>query len=141
MLNDEPKYDAFIAYSRASDQLVATKLRRSLSLFAKAWYASRALRIFLDQTQLAATPNLWASIEQTLHESRYLILLASPGSASSLWVNREVSKFVEERGADKVLIVLTGGTLEWDSKRGRSRIVRTPSLRRYITHSLTNHGG
>jgi hypothetical protein len=74
----------------------------------------RALRVFRDTTSLAATPELWPTIERALERSRYFMLLASPESAASAWVEREVAWWREHRDADSLLIVLTGGALGWD---------------------------
>ena len=45
--------------------------------------------IFRDQTSLAANPDLYATIERELRDSRHFVLLASPGAAQSPWVGRE----------------------------------------------------
>ena len=70
--------------------------------------------MFRDTTSLAATPELWPTIERALERSRFFILLASPESAASAWVEREVAWWREHRGVDSLLIVLTGGALVWD---------------------------
>jgi len=69
---------------------------------------------FATTTSLAATPALWPTIERALERTRYFILLASPESAASGWVEREVAWWREHRSADSLLIVLTGGGLVWD---------------------------
>ena len=76
-------YDAFISYSHAKDKPVAAALQSVMQKLGKPWYKRRALRIFRDDTSLAATPELWPSIEQALGQSRYLIVLASPQFAAS----------------------------------------------------------
>ena len=72
------RYDGFISYSHAVDGRLAPALQRGLQRFAKPWYRARALRIFRDETSLAATPELWATIEEALDSSKNFILLASP---------------------------------------------------------------
>ncbi|MGH8772588.1 MAG: hypothetical protein ACREV2_15650 [Burkholderiales bacterium] len=68
--------------------------------------------MFRDKTGLAATPELWASIEQALAESEYFLLLASPAAAASPWVQREVSWWLaKRRSVDQLFIVLTDGDL------------------------------
>ena len=74
--------------------------------------------MFRDDTSLSATPSLWPSIERALAQSRYLILLASPEAAASPWVGKEVAYWLEHKGADTLLIALTGGTLAWDATAG-----------------------
>ncbi|MGH6769261.1 MAG: TIR domain-containing protein [Xanthobacteraceae bacterium] len=111
-------YDAFISYSHAKDKAIAAELQAVKQKLGKPWYRRRALRIFRDDTSLAATPQLWSSIEGALSESRYFVLLASPESASSQWVAKEVSYWIENKGVDTLLIALTDGTLAWDEENG-----------------------
>jgi WD40 repeat protein len=107
-------YRAFLSYSHAVDQRLAPALQSALHRFAKPWYRMRALRVFRDTTSLAANPALWPAIERALADSEYFLLLASPESAGSAWVEREVEWWLSHRPADRLLIVLTGGTLVWD---------------------------
>jgi tetratricopeptide (TPR) repeat protein len=74
--------------------------------------------VFRDDTSLSATPSLWPSIEQALGQSRFLILLASPEAAASPWVGKEISYWLEHKGADSLLIALTDGALVWDNALG-----------------------
>jgi WD40 repeat protein len=62
---------------------------------------------------LAVSPHLWASIASALEESDYLILLASPDSAASPWVNREIEHWIAHKSRDHILPVLTEGELSW----------------------------
>src|SRR5579864_1949758 len=107
-------YDAFISYSRAEDGQIAAALQSAVQKLGKAWYRRRALRVFRDDTSLSASPHLWGSIEQALGQSRYLILLASPGSASSFWVDQELAWWLAHNDPDTVLVALTAGELSWD---------------------------
>lgn len=84
--------------------------------------------MFRDQTSLAANPDLWATIERALRESRYFILLASPEAARSEWVGREVAFWQEHRDRGTFLIVLTGGTISWDTQAGDFDWDRTDAL-------------
>jgi hypothetical protein len=110
-------YDAFMSYSHQHDRVLAPRLQSGLQQFAKPWYRSRALRIFRDTADLAASPALWASIETALQDSRWFILLASPEAAGSAWVNREVRWWLDHRSADRLLIVGTAPGLAWDERR------------------------
>jgi hypothetical protein len=111
-------YDAFVSYSHAKDKPVAAALQTVIQRLGKAWYRRRALRVFRDDTSLSATPQLWPTIERTLQECRYLILLASPQAAASHWVNKEVSWWLENKGTDTLLMAVTEGDLHWDSASG-----------------------
>src|SRR6476620_1388924 len=77
--------------------------------FAKPWYRARSLRVFRDTASLTANPDLWASIEDALGASRWLVLLASPTSARSPYVQKETDWWLTHKSADRLLIVLTGG--------------------------------
>jgi WD40 repeat protein len=107
-------YNAFISYSHTADSTLAAALQSALHRFAKPWYKLRALHIFRDQTNLAVNPALWSSIREALDQSLFFILLASPEAASSPWVAKEAEYWIGKNGTSHVLLVLTGGTLQWD---------------------------
>lgn len=108
-------YKAFLSYSHSEDAKLAPVLQGALHHFAKPWYRLRKVQVFRDKTSLSATPALWPSIEKALSQSEYFLLLASPGSASSHWVEREVGWWLENRPVDHMLVLLTGGDLKWDA--------------------------
>jgi MTH538 TIR-like domain (DUF1863) len=111
-------YDAFVSYSHAADGRLAPAVQRALQSLSKPWYRRRALRVFRDQTSLSASPELWSAIEETLSQSRFFVLMASPEAAASHWVDQEVRWWRANRSHDTVLIALTGGELRWDEGRG-----------------------
>src|ERR1700687_4173585 len=111
-------YDAFISYSHAKDKPIAAALQSVVQKLGKPWYRRRALRLFRDDTSLAATPHLWPTIEQALDESRRFILLASPEAAASKWVNKEVVHWLDHNSIDTLLIGVTDGELFWDETTG-----------------------
>jgi hypothetical protein len=91
------RYDAFISYSHAADGTLAPAVQQGLEMLAKPMYQRRALRVFRDQTSLAVTPALWATIQQALEASRYFILFASPTAARSPWVDQELAWWMRHR--------------------------------------------
>ena len=107
-------YNGFISYSHAADGKLAPALQSGLHRFAKPWYRLRALHIFRDKTNLSVNPHLWSNITASLDQSDWFILLASPEAAASIWVNREIEYWLERRPADRILMVLTEGTITWD---------------------------
>jgi len=115
---EERGYDAFISYSHRLDSAIAARLQAELQRFAKPWYQVRALRVFRDQTSLAASPQLWTTIEQAMGNSGWLILIASPESAQSPWVAKEICWWREHRPANHILIAVTDGQLVWDASAG-----------------------
>ncbi len=108
-------HDAFISYSHAADGRLAPAVERGLQRLAKPWNRLRAVSVFRDQSDLALTPGLWSTISTALDGSRYFILLACPESAASIWVNREVAHWCDTKGTEHLLVVVTGGELEWDA--------------------------
>ena len=110
------RYDAFLSYSH-HDKDVAQSIHRGLHRVARPIGRLRALRVFRDQTDLAANPDLWDRVVSAMDSSRYLILVASPAAASSVWVTREVAHWLETRGSERVLLVLADGSLEWEDSR------------------------
>ncbi len=111
-------YNAFISYSHTADATIAAALQSALHSFAKPWYKLRALHVFRDQTNLAVNPALWSSIREALDQSLFFILLASPEAAASPWVAKEAEYWIGRNGVSHVLLVVTGGTLEWDRSAG-----------------------
>ena len=121
-------YSAFISYSHAADGKLAPALQSALHRFAKPWYRLRQLRVFRDKTSLSADPALWSAIERALKESKWFLLMASPDSACSRWVQKEVEWWVEHKDPMSVLILLTEGNIAWDAERKDFDWTRTPSL-------------
>ncbi len=112
------KYSAFISYSHTEDLRLAGSIQAALQRFARPWYKTYALRIFRDETSLAANPALWGSIARALDDSEYLLLLASPAAKASAWVPREVEAFLTTHEPANILIALTRGVIAWDTAAG-----------------------
>jgi hypothetical protein len=103
---DDTTYAAFISYSRAVDDKLAPAIQDGLQRLAKTWYRIRALRIFRDDASLSANPGLWTSIQTALDKSEFFILLASPESAASAWVDKEVRYWLSRKPKTNLLIGL-----------------------------------
>ncbi|SEQ15530.1 WD40 repeat [Solimonas aquatica] len=54
---------------------------------------ARLAPVFRDRDELPSSVDLGGVVQQALHQSRYLIVLCSPGAAQSRWVNEEVRSF------------------------------------------------
>lgn len=120
-IREEPgafAYDAFLSYSHAADGQLAAFLQAALQGFAKPWYRRRAVRVFRDTTGLEPTPDLWASIVESLDASRVFVLLASERAARSPWVDREVARWLDVAGPERMIIVRTDGELAWNPAAG-----------------------
>jgi WD40 repeat protein len=112
------RYKAFVSYSHESDAQLAMALQSSLSRFAKPWYRLRTMRIFQDKSSLSANPSLWDSIEQALGQAEYFLLLASPASAKSPWVHKEVEWWLQNRSVEQLIVGLTDGVILWNEQAG-----------------------
>lgn len=113
--SDKKHYKAFISYSTADEKWakwlwyqleyyqVPTKLRKEYP------HLPKNLRpIFWYKQDLSGT-HLQASLYKELDDSEFLIVLCSPSSAQSEWVNKEVQRFMElGRGHKIILLILAG---------------------------------
>lgn len=130
-------YNAFLSYSHSADAAFATALHLALQRFAKPWNRRRALDVFRDQTDLSANPAVWTSIVSAMDQSEFLVLLASPGSAQSPWVIKELRHWRSIRPPEKLLIVLTNGDLVWDHTTGDFDWTKTTALPRELQRYFT----
>lgn len=122
------RIDAFISYSHVNDRPLAAALQAVVQKLGKPWYRRRSLHVFRDDASLAATPELWPSIERALGEARYLILLASPDAAASPWVAKELDYWLAQKKAHTLLIGVTDGDLRWDQTVGDFCWAESPPL-------------
>ena len=112
-------YRAFFSYSRA-DNRAAGPLHRALDTFR----TPRALvdsegdlgpvprklhPVFRDRTDLPGGGQLSDRIKAALEDSETLIVLCSPNSASSKWVNEEVATFVSLGRTKRIFPVIAPG--------------------------------
>lgn len=111
------RYWAFISYS-SRDAIYAKRLHGLIEAYGIPTPLCRTSRlingadlpkqlkpVFRDREELPATANLGSEIEAALADSRHLIVLCSPASAQSPWVNREVRRFRELQPQGKVIAV------------------------------------
>ena len=69
----------------------------------------RPVPIFRDRSDLVAGTDLGERIQQGLHASRCLIVLCSPHSARSNWVNEEIRTFKRLGRDHRIIAVLVDG--------------------------------
>ncbi len=110
------KYKAFLSYSHA-DELFAAKLHRRLEryripnrLLESLSPQNRKLKpIFRDRDELSTSESLSAALTSALLASDYLIVVCSPASANSKWVNEEVKCFKRWGRADRIICIIAAG--------------------------------
>ena len=113
------KYWAFISYSD-QDKAWGDWLHKALETYrVPKRLVGRASRdgavpkrlfpIFRDRAELSASSDLGSDIHASLKESRYLIVICSPESASSKWVSEEVKVFKTLGREDRILCLIVDG--------------------------------
>lgn len=109
-------YDAFISYDHG-DGDVAAAVQKALHRIAKPLLQLRALRVFRDTTGLPPNQPLPDSLEAAIRASNFLILIASPASAASPWVRKEVATLLAGKESIRLILILAAGELAWDAER------------------------
>lgn len=108
MNNGKYKYYAFISYKREDEEWAAwlqhefEHYRLPSTLNGRSDLPTEFGPVFRDVDELSAG-NLPAQIHEALEASEHLIVVCSPQSAQSEWVNKEVSDFLEigrQKGID-----------------------------------------
>ncbi|MCR5371251.1 MAG: toll/interleukin-1 receptor domain-containing protein [Clostridium sp.] len=113
---NEYAFDAFISYSHR-DLKWGKWLQRKLETFripkdmAKDGRDTCRFRVFRDQTDLAGT-ELEEALRKELSASRWLIVICSPASAASSWVNDEVLAFQAMDKANYIIPFIVDGEPE-----------------------------
>lgn len=110
------RYFAFVSYSRKDmpwakwlqqklqNYMLPSKLIRSHKGLPK-----RITPVFRDQQDISGNV-LEDALHQALDDSRYLIVICSPNSAKSIYVNEEVRYFVSLGRQNQIIPLIVGGT-------------------------------
>lgn len=113
------RYRAFISYSWA-DKVWAGWLHRALETYQPPQslvgqdtplgpVPNRLHPIFKDREEEAAGHGIGASIEAAMGDSNFLIVVCSPRSVRSKWVNREIAWFKTHRSKERILALVIDG--------------------------------
>lgn len=111
----EKEYYAFISYQR-KDEKWADRLRNKLEHYRlpssvrkqDASLPKEIRPIFRDALELAGGV-LAKEIETALQQSKYLIVICSPNSAKSPWVNKEIQTFIDLGHEDRIIPFIIDG--------------------------------
>ena len=125
VLKPSDEFDAFVSYATASDYSIARRVESFLESFHQLRNAGdldlKSLHICVDGSDFKTIPRLRENeatreaegisglLVTYLMRSRRLIVLCSRGSQHSSHVNFEVRWFLEHKGADSILLVVTDG--------------------------------
>ena len=104
------KYDAFISYSR-KDSEFARRLERALNAYKPPkglTVPQRHLRVFRDESDFQGV-EYHTSLDRNLREAAKLIVICSPNSARSDYVDDEIRRFAVYRGKDHIIPILVAG--------------------------------
>jgi TIR domain-containing protein len=113
------KYWAFISYSHADEEW-AKWLHKSIETYrvprkivgretANGEVTKRLFPVFRDRDELPGASDLGGKIQEALKTSRSLIVICSPKSAVSKWVNEEIKAYKTLGRADHVLCLMIDG--------------------------------
>ena len=112
-------YKAFITYSH-EDSRFASRLQKKLEAYkvpprlvgkdtARGEVPARLRPVFRDREELSAGSSLQASVSESLENSEFLIVVCSPASARSEWVNREIADYRRMHGSEQIICVIADG--------------------------------
>ncbi len=115
----EFRYKAFVSYSWA-DAAWGKWLHQAIETYrtpkgligketASGAVPARLHPLFKDREEEAAGSSIGGAVEAALGASEFLIVICSPRSAQSEWVNREVAWFKTHRDPSKVLALIVDG--------------------------------
>ena len=68
--------------------------------------------MFRDESELSASSDLSKDIEGRLADSEFLIVICSPDTKNSRWVDQEIRTFIKHRDRKNILPVLIKGEPE-----------------------------
>lgn len=69
-------------------------------------------KVFRDLNELPLSSDLNADICEALDESENLIVVCTPETPKSMWVQREIEYFISKHGHEHVFVVLADGTMD-----------------------------
>lgn len=111
-----PSYAAFISYRHtAADREVARWLHGALESYRlpaallRTGLPARLGRVFRNEEELAASPDLSERIQLALQSSQALVVICSPNTPASRWVDAEIERFVALGRRDRLFAVLMEG--------------------------------
>ena len=118
-MSEPVKYRAFISYSHRDKQWgewLHQKLERyrvPSKIVGRETdvgpIPDRLTPIFRDRDELATSHDLGAEIQTALENSMFLLVICSPASAQSKWVNEEIKTFKRLHGETRVRAVIVDG--------------------------------
>lgn len=114
-MNEEYKYFAFLSFQSA-DAKEALQMQRALETYRLPYTVSRRHGLprklgqcFCYLTDISLREELMHELQARLAESKYLIVLCSPRSAKSTFVNGGIERFIELGRRDRIIPLIVDG--------------------------------
>lgn len=135
-------YRAFISYSHR-DKAHVRRLHREVESYrippklvgqvtAVGVVPRRLTPVFRDRDELPASSDLGTQLRAAIRGSMFLIVICSPASAKSHWVNQEIINFKKAHGEGNLLALIVGGTPYASAIPGREDDECFPQALRYV---------
>ena len=113
------RYSAFISYNHR-DRDWAVWLHRALERYSvpqRLWgrpapwgeISQRLPPVFRDRDELATSSDLASSVKEALSESAFLVVICSPNSARSKWVDEEIKTFIAAGREKFIRLIIVDG--------------------------------
>ena len=116
-MEETREYCAFISYRHKElDKYVAKRIHTMIERYTvpgemrEAWGDKKLGKVFRDEEELPVSSNLTDSICTALDHTQYLIVICTPDTPESIWVEREIKYFLEHHDRSHVVAVLAEGT-------------------------------
>lgn len=134
------KYHAFISYSHR-DKKWGDWLHKSLETYKVPKplvgtttphgeiVPARIFPVFRDREELPTATSLRAAIQEALEQSRTLIVICSPRSAKSLWVNQEILNYKRLGRENRIFAIVVDGTPNGTDRGAPDEECFPPALR------------
>jgi tetratricopeptide (TPR) repeat protein len=128
-MRHQTQYRAFISYSHA-DARQARAIHRFIEAYSipnhlvgretsRGKIPKRLRPVFKDREELPTASDLGEVVNDALKASEHLIVICSPTSATSRWVNQEVLAYKRMGRADRILCIIVSGEPNATDLRGR----------------------
>ncbi|MBC7767300.1 MAG: toll/interleukin-1 receptor domain-containing protein [Phycisphaerales bacterium] len=139
-MTDRYRYAAFISYS-SKDAAIAKRIHRALENYRipralgafkitdAARSENRIFPCFRDREELPSG-DLGAEIERALENASALVVICSPNSAQSQWVNAEIESFQRKGRSDRIFAVIVDGLTQSDAGVSDETLCFAPAFRK-----------
>lgn len=111
----KPPFVAFLSYRHVDpDRRWANWLLRRIESYRVPRHVGGGVRrlgkVFRDEEELGASADLSAAIRDALERSRHLVVICSPRTPASTWVDREIQSFHDLGKGDRIVAFLGEGS-------------------------------